>query len=418
MSGTTTSPQPTSGSRDSGISTLVTSLLAPAALAGVLYGMARQGYVEFYRMLGLTPEQVGLSQVQVVAQVGAELGSFVLILLSAIWVGIFAYRVTTAAAGPSAPTPASRKTTLLAATVVLIPLVVFGAVAWLLPQGSWLFRAGRAAVLIVAAVAWTRLSRPGASLPTSKTYRTSIAVTILTGLAVASIVTHGDARQNLWYIFLLCVLVFGLIAAYYHEGPTGPQLRFWLVLGLPIAGMLLATGITRGSLQSWLILAIQAYAVGVFVAQFRVNPGAITSFGGRLFPNGMPRITSTVTFLLVAALSLGFMLNFWRDAREDGEALLRGSPPSKALFEVLNLQVFPVKLLQVGKDSLAICDGQHEFYLLGRNDDRSYVLSLRKDRSTNADILSIPLDDYVPVTGIQRPGTCAEVGAAPAKRKP
>jgi hypothetical protein len=418
VSATTSSPHSTSGNPGSGISALATSLLAPAALAGVLYGLARQGYVEFYRVLGLTPEQVGLSQVQIVAQVGVMLGSYILILLSVIWVGIFAYRVTIAASGHSVPTSTSRKTTLITLAVVLTPLIIFGTVAWILPQGTWLSRAGRAVVLILAAVAWIGLIRPSPSLPTSRRYRIIVVMTLLTGLAVASILTRDPLQQYLWYGFLASALLFGLFAAYYYEGPSGPQLRFWLTLWLPIVGIMLATGATRGSLQTWLTMAAPAYVAGVGLAQLGVNRGVLTPFLDRLFPSGAPQITGTVVFLLAAALSLGFMLNFWRDAREDGEALLRGTPPKKALFEVLSYQVFPVRLLQVGTDTFDICHNTHEFYLLGRDNDRSYIISLRRDRSINGDVLSIPLDDYVPVTGIEDPGACAKITVAPDKSKP
>lgn len=415
MSGNTTSPQSPSGLP---ISELTTSLVAPAVLAGVLYGMARQGYVEFYRVLGLTPEQVGLSQIQVVAQVGAILGSYLLVLLSVTLVGIFAYHVSVAADRPGVAAPTDYKTALTIAAVILIPMAVLGAVAWFLPEGTWQSRAGRATVLILAAVAWMGLTRPGPSLPTSKRYRIVVAAIYLTSLAAAALFTHGQIAQYIWYTFLACVLSFGLLAAYYHEGPSGSKLRLWLVLGLPIFGFAVAAGATRGSLQLWFIMAMQAYTVGVFLARLGVNRGVLVQFLARLFPRGIPRVNKAVVFLLLAALSLGFMLNFWRDAREDGEALLRGTPPKKALFEVLNYQVFPTRLLQVGDDNLAICDDKHEFYLLGRNGDESYIVVLRKDRSSSADVLSVPLDNYVPVTGTQSPGTCAEVPAKAEKSNP
>jgi hypothetical protein len=112
------------------------------------------------------------------------------------------------------------------------------------------------------------------------------------------------------------------------------------------------------------------------------------------------------------------MLSYWEDARKDGEDLLSGSPPSKALFGFFTYQVFPVKLLQLDKDTFALCDGKHEFYLLGRNGDNNYIISLGNDRPAKGEILSIPLDDYVPVTGIEQPGSCSKIGATTSKAKP
>jgi hypothetical protein len=227
VSGTTRSPQPISASQRSWIPALAASLLAPGVLAAALYGIARQGYVEFYQVLGLAPEQVGLSQWELAAQVGTLLGLLVLLALSYIAVIVFGYHVTTAARPPGTPPTEGRKAALLAATVVLVPLIVVVAVARLVPRSSWLFYAGRAAVLISAGIAWTALATPIAGSGwASKKYRASSTAIVLIALAVASIVTHGGIRQTLWYTFLVFVVLFGLFAAYLHEGPAGPKLRY------------------------------------------------------------------------------------------------------------------------------------------------------------------------------------------------
>jgi hypothetical protein len=176
---------------------------------------------------------------------------------------------------------------------------------------------------------------------------------------------------------------------------------------------------TSGALQVWLGSLIAMYLGGIYLfVVFQDASKDPTPFFERLFPSGIPRVTSTKVFVLVAILSLGVMLNFWSDAHEDGEDLLGGTPPSKALAGVLTYQVFPTKLLQTGTDTLMLCDGKHEFYLVGRSDDRSYIISLPTDRSTNGDVLVITLDDYVPVTGIQSPGSCAKVGVTTGNSKP
>jgi hypothetical protein len=401
------------------------SLLAPAALAGILYGIARQGYVEFYQALGLTPEQVGLSQAQVAAQVGTMLGAFILWPFSYVLVGVLGYRAANAARPLGTRTTWSRKTILLAVTLALVPLAALDLIARFVPQSSRLSDAGRLAVLISAAVAWTALTRPIAGLPTSKKYRASWVAIILTVLAIASLVTHGEVQNYLSNLFLGLIVGVGLLAAYLHEGPAGPKLRYWLVIWAPIVTITLIAirfdaGETEGSLQLWVAMMPAAYIGGILVSISREDiPNNPASFLERFFPRGIPRMRSTEVFILAAALlSLGFMLSFWTDARKDGENLLNGNAPSKALSGVLGYQVFPVKLLQLEKDTLALCDGKHEFYLLGRNGDKSYIISLRKDRSTNGEVLSIPVDDYVPVTGIEHPGNCAKIGATTGKSKP
>jgi hypothetical protein len=62
-------------------------------MSGILYGIIRVGYEEYYRGLGLTPDDVGLSQAAIVSGVAVVMGT--LLALVATWVafGVVIYRL-------------------------------------------------------------------------------------------------------------------------------------------------------------------------------------------------------------------------------------------------------------------------------------------------------------------------------------
>ena len=64
-----------------------------APLLGIIYGVVRVGYEEYYGALGLTPEVVGLGQAAIVSRVAVIVGSLAALVATWVMFGVFVYRL-------------------------------------------------------------------------------------------------------------------------------------------------------------------------------------------------------------------------------------------------------------------------------------------------------------------------------------
>jgi hypothetical protein len=75
------------------LSSVVAAAGLGPSLVGVLYGVVRVGYEEYYGGLGLSPDVVGLDQAAIVARVGVVLGLAMLLVGTLIAFGVTIYRL-------------------------------------------------------------------------------------------------------------------------------------------------------------------------------------------------------------------------------------------------------------------------------------------------------------------------------------
>ncbi len=372
--------------------------------AAVAFGVARGATAEFYRPLGITPDDAGVGLGRTLVQTFSLLGLLAVLLVSLAAVAAVAHIVAGRAAVPGKRRPAGAATPAL---VTLGPLVALTVEAWAIERPTvWGWAAG--ATVAVTAGLWVAAVRD----PVRPVRRTVAAAAV--GAAAAALVTACT-----WFAptttpaFLFAVfLVVTLWVALQGDAPLWRRARRYLPPLLLLSTVAVAVPLSRGALAMWLLLVIPFAALGAWLGGAEGAGRDYLAHGlGRVRLPDIPRLDRLVLVLgLIAACGLGTAA-VWMTANRDGRHLL-ATGETRGLFAG---QVFPARVMlrYDDIDPLGVCGSQRVATLVGDDDRAAYVL-LRHARDARPSpdlplVVPLPFESYVVTTGVAAPGRCVDL---------
>jgi hypothetical protein len=376
-------------------------------LAAITYGVARVATGEYYRPLGLTPEDVGIGQARLVAVTGTLVGILAAFIGVGIASGVLAFQVTRrAVAVPDAGrAPYRLRAFAVPLAVAASPFVALGLVRSWSDDGTasrWLMRS----ILVVTAGVWASTATPHGVSPRHRLaafLRAAVAFAVV--LAYAAHQTHASATLLVWSV----LAALGVLAAYQHDSAEWRQVQGCIPPFLLLVAAGLAAKLSSGALAFWLAPTVSGATIGVLAGRSGISEVARDARQAlpKVFPGGAPRLGVMVVLLslvVVGVLAYGVI----QAASADGNYLL-STGKARGLFSD---QVFPARVMlrHPRQDPLGICASDRPATILGHGDHAAFVwLGPLPATTTEVDgpvIVPLPDDDYVVTTGFGQSGAC------------
>jgi hypothetical protein len=401
--------------------TLQTVVSLGSVLFAVSYVVARMSLSYFYAPLGLTPEDVGFTQLTLV---GAAVQVSVLVLIVPAlaglsgWAGWATQRAITQ---PAVPLQATGRTVWSTVAVTVGVPIVFLASGVAL--GSNVLRLALPSAIFVVVFMLIRgsiASAPGAR-PRGPWLRRGFAAAsalVLTATIVVfcfypQLVTHQRPPRD-FGIWSCYAVLLGAWLLWFAE--QSPDVRAYL--GVPymsglVMAVVLGVGVvlSRGS-YSWLRLLLEgfltcyvlAYGLGVVPRQRR------QAFRTAVAPNASRSTTAAFASLaIMVPVVLGLLSVLDWHSRLGSDLATRGQLPDSPI-SLVNDHVFPAQVIPVTHDPLGVCTGGTRAILLARLPASALVLLVTANphpaTAPPSRVVALPADQYLVATGFTNAQPC------------
>jgi hypothetical protein len=370
----------------------------------VAFGVAHGATAEFYRPLGITPDDAGIGVGRLLVSTFSLLGLLAACLVSLGAVAAVAHNVARRAAVPGKRRPLGPPTP---AAVAVAPLALLAVEAWTVDGATaWAWTGGTTVAL--AAGLWVIAVRDPVR-PVWRTLAVAVAATAGTALVAAAAWHYPTATAAFLFAAFLTLALLVLVQG---DAPAWARGRRYLPAHLLLSTMAVAVGLSQGALAVWTTLVLPFAAAGAWL-------GAEEGGGRRYLAleldrarlRTVPRLDRLVLVLtLTAAAGLGTAA-VWMTAYQDGRHLV-ATGDARGLFAG---DVFPARVMlrYDGLDPLGVCFSGREATAVGENDRVAYVL-LRQDSAfrPNPDlplVVPLPHESYLVATGVAAPDVCVDL---------
>jgi hypothetical protein len=392
-----------------------------SVLFAVSYVVARTSLSYFYASLGLTPEDVGFTQLTLVGA-AAQVSVLVLIVpaLAALsgWAGWATQRAITQ---PVMPLQATVRTVWSTVAVTVgVPLMFLASGIAL---GSWALRLALPSSIFVVVFMLIRhwiASAPG-TRPRGPWLRHGFAAasalamtaTIVVFCSYPQFVTHQRPPRDFGVLSCHAVLL-ALWLLWFAE--QTPDVRAYLAVpymsGLVMA-VVLGVGVVlnRGS-YSWLRLLLEGFLTcyGLAYAIRVVPPQRRQAFRTAVAPNASRSTTAAFASLAITVpVVLGLLSVLDWHNRLGSDLATRGQLPDSPI-SLVNDHVFPAQVIPANHDPLGVCTGGTRAILLARLPTSALVLLVTANphpaTAAPSRVLALPADQYLVATGFTNPQPC------------
>ena len=125
-----------------------------------------------------------------------------------------------------------------------------------------------------------------------------------------------------------------------------------------------------------------------------------------VFPNGRPRIASTVGLTVACVAVIVVVVAVWKSAAKDGRELYESGKIPGGVTTLFASNVSPAMVIPRGNDPLRVCDGSRVAIVLGRAHGVSQVFWLPVSRQSMSPEVVLPLREETTWSPPAYPNRC------------